>query len=198
MIVFVLSFNLLSCAFAKNIGFDPGMNVALAASTNPNNPKRYVESCPDSPTGKCYGTIQPGGGFYTLPNDADSDSYWEMTKTAFEDMFEWKRDGNGDLIAQLTIDSRNFPTPWTPNLYTGLQLNLPIRNSYAGMDYNNRNWTVPSSSIKKADLQFRAVVCPNANDDYFLTLHYYNDRVVNTKTCRVFVGFQLLFLMEYS
>src|SRR5574343_341726 len=156
------------------IGFDPGMKIALAASYNPKNLQRYVESCPASPTGRCYGTIPAGGGFYTLPNDVDSEEYWKDTRSVFSDMFKWKRDTNGDLIAELVIDSRSYPSSCTPSFYTGLQLNIPIGDSYGGMSFSNSAWAVPSATIDRAQLEFRATVCPT-KDDYFLTLPYYND-----------------------
>ena len=46
-------------------GFDPGTTRRLAAGAFPSSPN-YWESCPDSPTGRCHGTLRAGSGFYTL------------------------------------------------------------------------------------------------------------------------------------
>lgn len=79
---------------AKEIGFDPGLNTALAASLYPGG-KHYKEYCPDSPTGRCYGTIPNAGGFYTIPIEADTEENIERNKDVFiNDGFHWKRDQN--------------------------------------------------------------------------------------------------------
>lgn len=81
----------------------------------------------------------------------------------------------GKLIAELIVDSRNYYTRVTPNFYNGLQLNMPIGQSYAGITLGNPKYAPKSSTLHHASLEFRAVVCPNAGEDYFLTMHYYND-----------------------
>lgn len=171
----ILGITIMGGVSAKEIGFDPGMNKALAASLHPDNLARYSETCPDSSSGKCYGTILAGGGFYTLPYDADPLRPDMNGVYSDKETFEWKRDSENNLIAQVTLDIRSYHSSSTPSVYAGLQLNIPIGNSYAGLDFSNPLWAVPSNTIDRAKLEFRAVVCPRENDPYFLTLHYYSD-----------------------
>jgi hypothetical protein len=167
---FLLLSTQLVVAQAAELGWDAGMKKALAASLLPGH-AQYQEACPDSPTGRCFGTIQKGGGFYTLPievNTADSMAY-------SKNYFQWVRQ-EGELIARLEVDSRDYPNPMTPNFYVGLQRNIPIGNTYAGLDFNDPVAAPKSSLIDNASLEFRAVICPRAPaEDYFLTLHYYSD-----------------------
>ena len=161
---------------AGNIGLDPGMTKALAASLYPNDP-HYIEFCPDSPTGKCFGTIPNEGGFYTLPVEIQTGYLADLPKEATDGFFKWKRE-NGELIAELTIDTTNtkyFPSAVTSNFYNGLQINIPIGNYYAGNNFSNPIWSPTASKIEGAELEFRVKTCHHQNDDYSFTLHYYAD-----------------------
>lgn len=46
-------------------GWDAGMSHHLAASAFTLS-SNYFEDCPDSATGRCYQSVRPGSGFYTL------------------------------------------------------------------------------------------------------------------------------------
>lgn len=160
---------------AVEIGFDPGLNKALAASLYPHG-GRYVEFCPDSPTGRCYGSLPSGSGFYTLPVEVQYGYLADLPPALWQDFFQWKRE-DGELIAELVIDSRNpqyFATA-TPNLYNGLQLNLPIGDTYAGHTLSNPTVAPLAERVDHAALEFRAKTCAAANAPYFFTLHYYAD-----------------------
>jgi hypothetical protein len=170
----LLFLGMLSVSRANEIGFDPGMNKALAASMEPTT-GRYQEYCPDSPTGRCYGTLAAGSGFYTIPLDIDPIEVWNDTKDAFTHYFQWKRDAKGKLIAELQIDTRYYRSQSTPSFYAGLQENIPIGKQYAGISIYNPLFSPNSKTIDHASLEYRAVVCPQNNDPYFLTLHYYSD-----------------------
>lgn len=157
-------------AQAAELGWDPGMQKALAASLLPGD-ARYQEACPDSTTGRCFGTIQNGGGFYTLPLEVNTPDRMEYS----QNYFQWVRQNN-EWIARLEVDSREYPSPATPNFYVGLQRNMPIGKTYAGLNFSDPVAAPKSSLIDNASLEFRAVVCPrDPAEDYFLTLHYYND-----------------------
>lgn len=156
-------------AMGKEIGWDPGMKKALAASLIPGDP-RYRESCPSSPTGRCFKTIPNGGGFYTLPIEVSNG-----IETYAENYFQWVNQ-DGEWIARLDVDSRTYPSPVTPNFYVGLQRNIPMGGMYAGLNFNDLNAAPKTSEIDHASLEFRAVVCPRSpQEQYFLTMHYYSD-----------------------
>ena len=145
------------------------MKKALAASLIPGDP-RYRESCPSSPTGRCFKTIPNGGGFYTLPIEVSNG-----IETYAENYFQWVNQ-DGEWIARLDVDSRTYPSPVTPNFYVGLQRNIPMGGMYAGLNFNDLNAAPKTSEIDHASLEFRAVVCPRSpQEQYFLTMHYYSD-----------------------
>lgn len=161
-----------SSVLAGDIGFDPGLRYPAAASLQPRG-QHYKEDCPASPTNRCYGTLPVGGGFYTLPLEVD-ENYLNYPQY-FANYFNWVLDKDGAWVAQLEIDTRKHPTTATPAFYAGLQTNIPIGDMYAGLNFNNPNHAPPANHINHASLEFRAAVCPNNNDPYFLTLHYYSD-----------------------
>jgi hypothetical protein len=156
-------------ATGNEIGWDPGMRKALAASLIPGSPL-YRESCPSSPTGRCWGTIPAGGGFYTLPIEVSGNMI------QWGNYFRWVQQ-EGEWIARLELDSRNYPTTATPNQYMGMQLNVPFGDGmYTGLNYNRLDHAPPSQQIDHASLEFRAVICPRSmGEPYFGTLHYYSD-----------------------
>lgn len=161
---------LTSSAFSATLGWDPGMKKALAASLVPGD-THYQEDCPSSPTKKCFGTIPNGGGFYTLPIEV-SDG---INTTYAKNYFKWINQDN-EWIARLEVDSRTYPSTITPNFYVGLQRNIPMNGMYAGLNFNDLVSAPRTSEIDNASLEFRAVICPrNAQEQYFMTLHYYND-----------------------
>ena len=161
-------------------GFDPGMKKRLAADIFPERPATYFESCPDAPSGKCYGVIPNGGGFYTIPgNVADANripaerqackiNSGELFNPDFTTgntdvpcpfYFTWKKSASNEVVAQLLVNTLPYRSPATINNYHGLQTNIPGGGIYAGLDFNNQQMTPYANDIFLAKLKLRSKVC---------------------------------------
>ena len=148
------------CADSQISGWDPDLTKKLVAGIYPSS-TNYFELCPDGPNGKCYGEILAGKGFYTIANDElckinsgdnfYANEYNENVSCPFE--FGWKED-NDDVVANLKIDTTNFTSPITPNIYLGLQENVPYGDVYLGVDE-----IADINEIDKAYLKFKASYC---------------------------------------
>lgn len=157
-------------------GFDPGLKKRLAASYRHNS--TFFESCPDSPTGLCYGTLNPGNGFYTLPGnslDTPSDLSRRSCRINSGELFQptseqalvpchlyfaWESDlGSRDTVARLEVNTIPYRNAATLNNYNGLQLNLPIGDSYGGIDFNREDMTPFLETLEKAEFEYRGKVC---------------------------------------
>jgi hypothetical protein len=148
------------CANSQIIGWDPGLTKKLAAGIHPNS-ANYFELCPDAVNGKCYGEIPAGKGFYTIANDELCkinsgnnfylNEYNKNVPCPFE--FSWEED-SGDVVADLKIDTTDFTSSITPNIYLGLQENVPYGDVYLGVDQ-----IADINGIDKAHLKFKASYC---------------------------------------
>ena len=149
-----------NCLADTVTGWDPGLTKKLVAGIHPNN-ANYFESCPNGPNGKCYGEILAGKGFYTIANDElckinSGDNFYlneynENVSCPFE--FYWKED-NDDVVANLKIDTTDFTSPITPNIYLGIQENVPYGDLYLGVDK-----IADINEIDKVHLKFKASYC---------------------------------------
>jgi hypothetical protein len=100
-------------------GWDPGLTHALAASAFPCSPD-YFESCPGSPSGKCFGTLPPGSGFYTL--------------------------GGGSTNSSCRING-GAGSRWSPNTQN---LDVPCPYRFSWVHEDGRSWTVESPTERPA------------------------------------------------
>ncbi len=160
-------------------GFDPGMKTALAATTDPQS-SYYFESCPSSADNKCYGTIPNKGGFYTIGWDEPLHNCTINTGMMYyEDpgnpnvscpfYFEWKNTTD-KLSAHLTVDTLNFSSGNTRNIYIGLQENTNTprnKNStkYFGVNGSNFSNTPYLSNITTISFDMRAKLCPGPQEE---------------------------------
>jgi hypothetical protein len=115
--------------------------------------RSYTEFCPDSPTGKCHGTLKSGDRFYTLaanmsgvsvPTAEDKtqcriDSREPVLTSVgipapcpFE--FAWKSTAKGRPLSAVAVDTTEFPTTTSAYAYFGLQENVgtPMGHLAAG------------------------------------------------------------------
>ena len=160
-------------------GFDPGTTQRLAAGAFPSSPN-YWDSCPDSPTGRCHGTLRAGSGFYTLgggstnascringmnasrwtPNAANPGVpcpykfSWHDTDTAPR--------GGGGVIARAEVDSRGFVSGETPNLYVGLQENIVVPPVYGGIALGNSTMCPLIADVDRIAFKMRSKRCYGA------------------------------------
>ena len=150
----------------RPVGFDPGLRIRRAATIDPQGPL-YYEDCPDGPDGRCYPAVPPGGGFYTLANDEGIKGTCRIACGERYDANEWNPDvpcpywfswvdlPGGEVAAEISIDSTGFKHHLTPNLYLGLQENIPSR-IYAGCDYLSPDQALPFEQIDSITLSLRA------------------------------------------
>ena len=167
---------LASATGRRPAGWDPLLQRRLAASAFPRSPN-YFEACPDGPGGRCLGSLPPGSGFYTLGGgstnatckiNAGAASRW--TPNAANPSvpcpfgFHWRAVGGkeGGVIASAEVDSRGFRSADTPNLYVGLQENLPVPPVFGGLSAKNATMCPPLSTVAAVSFKMRATVCYGA------------------------------------
>ncbi len=180
--------------FGGPIGFDPGMDIQLAASYKQDS-QIYYEDCPDSPNGHCKGTIYNMSGFYTLPL-IDSDQYaciYNSIGCPYK--FQWKRDINNDSYYELVVDSTNFNSKSTYNMYTGLQTNIPnISGMYSGIRYMSNN-SPKATDINSVSFDYRGSFCygdKQSDNVQFGNIIYY----ISFYSIKKQNGFTLSFLLD--
>lgn len=143
----IFDYNILVSSFGKNIplsnfGWDPKLTKKLAATFK--RDATYFEDCSDQ-SGGCFGNIASGGGFYTLAPDMGAlgipckinshESFDSKLPAGVQNcpyFFRWDTDTNDKLSAVLNLDSTDWTTPTTNNIYLGLQENLPYGVLYMG------------------------------------------------------------------
>ena len=136
------------------LGFDSGLMIRRAAYTDSTSAD-YFESCPDSPTGKCLGTIQPGGGFYNLSIDGGYKCLINASTCPYS--FQWRTDPETrQPSAFIRMNTFNSPNPWWQ--YFGLQENVPA-GIYGGIDWNNLQHTPKITDINEVHFKFRTRTC---------------------------------------
>ncbi|MFA6094904.1 MAG: peptidoglycan-binding protein [Candidatus Paceibacterota bacterium] len=156
-------------------GFDPKFTQQLINTGTPKGPY-YYESCPDSPTGKCFPDKKPGSGFYTLFYDDTQcalnsaelyDSVGENLGVPCPFYFQWKKEGDKS-VGYVAVDSRKFKSASTKNLYIGIQENAsygsvesknPMEGIYGGLDLRNINHSPFISNVESIDMDMRAKIC---------------------------------------
>jgi hypothetical protein len=147
-------------------GFDPGLNIPRISSTfSPSDPL-YFELCPNEPNQRCYGNIPAGGGFYTLSYDfkqcipntgglySESSSNPNVPCPYY---FNWKNDGK--TIANVKVDTLNFTSGTTSNVYLGIQTNIGGQVPYPGINFNNNSQAPRIQDIENVTFKFRAKLC---------------------------------------
>jgi hypothetical protein len=170
-------------------GMDPGMTRALAATLYPLSPS-YTEACPDSPNGRCRGTFVSGDRFYTLATGASGATVPlaedksecrigsrepHVTKTGqitpCPYHFAWDRTPGGAPVADVSIDTTQFPSTTSAYAYFGLQENVgtalghlspgrPSTEHYAGLPAAETDTYRPEiTTIERLDLDIRGRLC---------------------------------------
>ena len=169
-------------------GMDPGMTRRLAATLYPVS-RSYTEFCPDSPSGKCNGTLKSGDRFYTLaanmsgptiPMSEDKTQCRIGTRelvltnngpTACPYHFAWKRTAAGRPLASVSIDTTGFPTTQDAYAYFGLQENVgtamghlatgrPSGEIYAGIPAAETDAFRPRvADLERLDVDIRGRLC---------------------------------------
>ena len=155
-------------------GFDPGTTRRLAASAFPHSP-HYWESCPDSPIGRCHGTLPAGSGFYTLGGgstnascriNGGNASQWSPNAAnpgvPCPYKFSWQDTDTATVIARAEVDSRDFVSGETPNLYVGLQENIVVPPVYGGIAIGNATVCPRITEIDHITFKMRAKRCYGA------------------------------------
>ncbi len=163
-------------------GFDPGMTVSAATTFYPSLPG-YFESCPDSPTGRCAGSIAKASGFYTISAGEDQSPQSCLINSGEQGnmyphnpvnpnvkcpyYFYWRKK-LGHSIARFSIDSLSFPHFNTKNLSMALQQNIPNgEHSYGGLNFHDDKLTPKIKDIAAITFDFRTKLCadPRGNSD---------------------------------
>lgn len=184
---------------AEKGGFDPGMNVARAATFFLDDPN-FFQTCPDASDGSglCYRSdgagnnlgLQSGGGFYTLATDGNScqiNSGEPSTPNSGNSnvpcpfYFDWKFDSSGKPISHLEQDTRGYKSWTTPNTYNGIQVNTPLGpNTYGGLENTihegDSAMTPFFDTVQSARFDLRAAFCDGSrasDPDRIVRLTYY-------------------------
>ena len=151
------------------VGWDIGFNVKRAVSAfSPSSPY-YAEFCPNETGSKCYGVVPAGSGFYTIHKDFqackvnsgnnaryDADSSNPDVPCPF--YFNWRTKQNKN-VANLKVDTLNFKSASTRNMYLGLQENVAGSVEYYGIDFNNLTYSPFMENIEYINFSFRAKLC---------------------------------------
>jgi hypothetical protein len=156
-------------------GFDPGLKKRLASGYIRDS--KYFEDCPDSPTGQCYNTLNPGSGFYTLPgNQADamanpslgsckvnSGEIFKPVLSASNSeicpfYFKWGRYLQTPF-AEIKIDTIPYTQASTINNYHGLHTTLPIGNLYGGLNFDDENMTPKIDQLETIEFNAQGKIC---------------------------------------
>ena len=169
-------------------GMDPGMTRRLAATLYPLS-RSYTEHCPDSPSGRCRGTLRSGDRFYTLaanmsgPTVPLSEDKTQCRIGSREPVltssgpaacpyhFAWKRTAAGSPLASVVIDTTGFPSTQSAYAYFGLQENVgtpmghlatgrPSSEIYAGLPAAETDEFRPLvRDIERLDVDIRGRLC---------------------------------------
>ena len=159
-------------------GWDPTFSIARIATKYPTQ-ESYFESCPDAPSGKCYGVLSPYSGFWTL-SIQDGPNLQPCKVNTLEQYdtrgglmqcpysFSWKSGGAGHpLTAWIGINNTDWFSSGGYNIYEG------ITEAYQSIIYsgsstshsihtNNGTTTVTLQAFHSVN----RVTDPNANARY--------------------------------